>query len=431
MLDKSERVKQCEQALLGCLIISPYTIPNVRTKLAFFAFQEKAHKDIYRALLSLDSKGAGIDFIAITNENAGIDPVYLSELTELAAPPSSVNYYVTEINNSYILRELYGMALRIKDAVTRKAVKKENDSEASKELLADIQKSIFNLSANITSSDVYETEELVAKNIENINSFQKNKNKITGYSTGLKSLDEIIDGLQNIYMIIGARPSMGKTALATKIAWNISKQNIKTLFIELEMTPLQIVERITSMLVRLSVRAIKQGLLTQEQAVLLQKTCGDIAANKNLILAECPGRQLDDIINLCRAQVRSHGVKAIFIDHIGLIRINERLQGFDKVREISNTLQQLQRELNVPIVALCQLSRPAENNKEPGLAEIRGSGAIEEDTDVCLLIGRERAKDEKDYKIETNLYIRKNRNGAVGTVKTFFLPYCVNFIESN
>lgn len=429
MTDKSERVFECEQALLGCLITNPYVIPNVRAKLSPSAFQEEKHKDIYRALLSLDAKGAGVDFIAITNENAGIDKVYLAEVSDVAAMPHSVNYYVAEVNNAYVLRECYALALKIKDGVSVNARKKINDEDYVKNLLSDIQRAIFNLSSNITNSNVFNIKELVIKEIEDINRFHNDKREIAGYRTGLPALDEILDGLQNIYMVIGARPSMGKTALAQKIAWELSLQKVKTLFIELEMSPQQITERLIVMLTNLSIRAIKKGFITKEQGLLLQKKLEIISGNENFIPAECPGRQLDDIINLCRSQVRTYGVKAIFIDHIGLIRIKERLSGFDRVREISNTLQQLQRELNVPVIALCQLSRPAEYNKEPGLAELRGSGAIEEDSDVCLLIGRERAEDQNDYKIEANLYVRKNRNGAVGIVKTFFLPHSVNFIE--
>lgn len=429
MIDKTVRVSDCERALLGCMILNPFIIPNIRCQLSPFAFQEERHKEIYLSLLSLDSKGAGTDFIAIVNENAAIDSIYLAELTEVAALPHSVNYYVSEINSAYILRECQLMALKIKDRVTSISSGKLNDSDSVKELLADIQRNVFNLSGNITNSVTYDMKELIVKEIDFLNECTKQNKEVLGYRTGFKELDKLMDGLQSIYMIIGARPSLGKTALAQKIAWELTQQGVKTLFIELEMSPKQLIERYLSQQANISFQKIRSGILSNEMKNDLAKSITAISQNQNLIPAECPGRMLDDIINLCRAQVRTNGVKAIFIDHIGLIRIKEHLSGFEKVREISNTLQQLQRELNVPLIALCQLSRSAENNQEPGLNEIRGSGAIEEDSDICLLIGRERAEKETDYSIETKFFIKKNRNGAVGTVKAFFLPHTVNFIE--
>lgn len=430
MISKIERVLECERALLGCLILNPHVVANVKGSLKPECFQEKKHRDIFGAICKLDDKGASVDFTSIINENAAIEPFYISELTNDAAMPSSIQYYTNEVKTAYTLRECSRISTEIKDAVKQIAVNPTSDSDSVKQLLADSQKAIFALSNNITNAKIYNMRDLVIKEVEYINKCLANKREYLGYETGISNLDRIIDGLQSVYMVIGARPSMGKTALAQKIALNLTRQKVKTLFIELEMSPQQLTERYISLMANIPFSKIRNGFMTTATCKAVQAKMDELSRNEYFIPAECSNRQLDDIMNLCRAQVRTNGVKAIFIDHIGLIRLmNNSSPAYEKARIISNSLQQLQRELNVPIVALSQLSRGAEDTKKPELNEFRGSGAIEEDADVCILIGRERANDETQTSIPALLAVRKNRNGSVGNAKTLFYPQTVNFVD--
>lgn len=416
-----------ERCLLGAMLLDNSIIENVYNSVKPDAFAGVKSRMVYNTILALRSKGVGADISTVYEELKGkIDASYVSELTDTVCTSANWNYYAGKVKDSYLCRSLAAVIANAKTEIENKLDIKPQDSiNTMIQQLADMTK-------NVTGAKCYNMRELIQSEIEYLSRCMDNQQEWLGYDTGFPGLNKIINGLQSVYMVIGARPSMGKTAFAQKIALNLSK-NQKVVFIELEMSPRQLTERAVSLLTQLPFRRIQSGFLTQAQMSALYNKMGELSQNQNFIPCECPTRQLGDIVNMCRSQVRNEGAKVIFIDHIGLIRCNVGAQSYDKARYISNTLQQLQRELDVPIVVLSQLGRESEargqNAGAVNLASFRGSGAIEEDADICVFINRQRAANESDSNIPTDIVVAKNRDGAVGTVKMTFRPECVDFTD--
>ncbi len=429
MVSKEERIDECERSLLGGMLLDNSIIPNVVSVVKPGAFQGQVNQQIFNTIYELNARGVTCDTISIINENPAIDPVYVAELTNNGCMPSSWKYYAQEIKDAYLLRGMVAISRETENDVKLLAQKPHKDAGEVQSLIDNYQRKFSGLVSNTNSCNVYSLKDLILKESEIIQGYMQNKNTYLGYPTGFESIDKILNGLQPVYMVIGARPSMGKTAIAQKMALNLSK-NHKVLFIELEMSPRQLVERAISNLTSIPFSKIQSGLVTQVQLSKILMQMENLANNTNFIPAECPTRQLSDIMNLCRAKVRNEKCKVIFIDHLGLIKTTDTgIPGYERSRIISNELQLLQRELNVPIIALSQLGRGAEESKSVSLSEFRGSGAIEEDADVCAMIQRDRAKDMSDFEIPTDFVIKKNRNGPVGTAKLTFYPNTVNFTD--
>ena len=309
-----------------------------------------------------------------------------------------------------------------------KGVKEGNTN--AQEHIDRINERLSALTNNTTSAQISSFREIILEEGERIQEYIHNKKQWLGYDTGFSNINDIIGGLQSAFMIIGARPSMGKTALAMQMALNVSKE-VKVLFIELEMSNRQLAERFLSSQTRIPFNRIRSGLMSEGQMNRLMASMQQLADNPNFVSLQVPTRSLADIVNVCRQQVRNNGVKAIFVDHIGLIRVrgSGNAQAWDKARTVVDTLQQLRLELDVPIVALSQLGRDDEGKKEPTLSSFRGSGAVEEDADICCFIARDRAKEMTDTDIPTDFIVGKNRDGAVGCAKLTFKPEIVTFLE--
>lgn len=427
MISKEDRIDECERSLIGGMIVDNSIIPNVLNVVKSGVFQNTLNQSIVDKLQELNAKGIVADLVTICNELPAVDPGYIAELTNNACSPSTWSYFANEIRDAYIMRGMVSIARETEIQVKQLAVKPKKDAGEVQGFVSDFQKRISNLLSNTTGCSTYVLKDLIVKEVSVLESYMNNKKVYLGYPTGFEGIDRILNGLQPVYMVIGARPSMGKTALAQKMAYNLS-QSQRVLFIELEMSPRQLVERQISNLSGIPFQKIQSGMVTKAALNRIIAQMDAIGQNSNFIPAECPTRQLSDILNLCRAEVRNKGTKIIFIDHIGLIKTADlAMPAWERSRFISNELQLLQRELNVPIVVLSQLGRDAEDAKKTSLANFRGSGAIEEDADVCAFIERARAESENDLQIETNFSIRKNRNGPVGNARLMFFPATVNF----
>ena len=238
-------------------------------------------------------------------------------------------------------------------------------------------------------------------------------------------------GFQNSEMIIiGARPSMGKTALALSMIHHIAIQkNIPTGIFSLEMSYTQIGQRLISQIARMSGSRIRSGMMTQAEFQRLQDAAG-VLYDAPLCIADTPNMKMLDLRAMARKMKQQYQVKIIFIDYIGLItsdNYSSNTPRHEQVSEISRSLKSLARELDIPIVALCQVSRDSEG-KEPTLANLRDSGSIEQDADVVMFIHRERkATDNNDEAIEAKILLAKQRNGPIGNVDLIFLPSYAKF----
>lgn len=426
-MTKDERNNECEKILLGQMLLDNSVIPNIYNVVKPDCFENTANRELYHAAYRLYGEGVPVDMVCLVNELPRIDAGYIASLTDNVGSAANWKYYAEQVKNSYQLRELRLITLETQDEIT-KGVKEGNVS--AQVYIDRIHERLSALTNNTTSAQTSTFRDMILQEGERIQEYITNKKQWLGYDTGFESINNIIGGLQSAFMIIGARPSMGKTALAMQMALNLSHQ-AKVLFIELEMSDRQLAERFLSSQTRIPFNRIRSGLLSDMQMKRLMANMQQLSDNPNFISAQVPTRSLTDIVNLCRQQVRNNGVKIIFIDHIGLIRVRTAggVAAWDKARMVVDTLQQLRLELDVPIVALSQLGRDDEGKKEPTLKSFRGSGAVEEDADICCFIARDRAREMSDTDIPTDFIVGKNRDGAVGCAKLIFKPEIVTFLE--
>ena len=274
-------------------------------------------------------------------------------------------------------------------------------------------------------------QEIVNETINKVNDHYKNKSSFTGIPTGFGVLDTMTSGFQNSELIIlGARPSIGKTAMALSMMEHIAiDQKIPCGFFSLEMSAGMIGQRLLSQVARVPGHKLKSGMLRIDDFNKLQDAAGR-CYQAPLYVVDVPNMPLLDLKAMARRLVVNQGVKIIFIDYIGLISTDSpNSQVWEQVSEISKSLKALARELNIPIVALCQVARDAEG-AEPTLAQLRGSGSIEQDADVVMFLHRERIKtveQEHDPVQDAKLIVAKQRNGPTGDVEILFLSSYTKF----
>lgn len=418
-----------EKTLVNQMIINSSIIPNVYDTVKPETFYAQSYKSCYEIILSLYSQSKPVDEVVFRSESEKrIGLKVIDDVTNATFTAANWEYYADIVKNCYTARSVFNMLQKALAELNEK-----NGDDIANFILGEAGK----IASNISACEIHNTEELATAFIKKLDEACTQNREYTGISTGLKNLDDITLGLQPEYIVIGARPSLGKTALGEQIALhtagvfseNPSNTGIKTAFIELEMSPIQLTERAISNLARVPINRLRTGFLSQNQLNTAALKTRQFAYASNFIPVTCNTRKLSDICSCIRRLVRTDGVKIVFIDHIGLIHPNGNYKSsWEGVREISNTIQQLQRELLIPIVVLSQVGREVEG-KKPSLADLRGSGAIEEDADTIMFIERDRQQDLSETCIPTVINIQKNRNGACGSAKLNFLPQEVMFVD--
>ena len=295
-------------------------------------------------------------------------------------------------------------------------------AQKAPDILDSAEQKIFRLAERNETSVVYDIKKIMIREIEIIDSRYKNKNQFTGIPTGFAKLDTMTSGFQKSELIIvGARPSIGKTALALSMMQHIAlEEKIPCGFFSLEMPYESIGMRILSQEARVNMTRMRSGMLKLEDVKKIQDAAGRWF-NAPLYTVDTPNMRLLDLKAMARRLVVNHKVKIIFIDYIGLIGTeNSNAPVYEQMSEVSKSLKALARELEIPIVALCQVARDAEG-QEPSLSQLRGSGSIEQDADVVMFLHRERLKEETNIQ-EAKIILAKQRNGPTGDIKIMFIP---------
>lgn len=425
---------EAETATLGALLLdwegvlsSDSNIFKVLSPESFYSIQNQL---IFKAMMSLSNKSIKCDTITLIDEltkTGNLDKVggysYVASLTNTVPSSANISYYAQIVADMAVRRDLIRAASEIKTSSF-------DESRASDKILEDAEKMIFALREQNDLTEIRDMPKVVQKTIENIEERAKSKNAFTGIPSGFSDLDTKTSGFQNSELIvIGARPSMGKTALALSMMEHIAVDNkIPCGFFSLEMSYEAIGQRLLSQVSRVPGFKIRSGLLRDNEMQSLVQAAGR-CYNAPLSIVDTPNMQLLDIRAMARRMVANHGVKIIFIDYIGLISTETpTTQVWEQVSEITRSLKALARELNIPIVALCQVSRDAEG-QEPTLAQLRGSGSVEQDADVVMFIHRNRPKGEEENvpAQEAKIILAKQRNGATGTVHVLFIKDCTKF----
>ena len=430
---------ELEQATLGSLLSDNEAVTSaIQLHLRPDDFYSRSNQRIYEAVMSLDAKGLRSDIQTVVQElklmgkldEAG-GASYVSGLTNVIPSSANIDYYAQMVKNYSLKRSLIKAASKI-------SVSAYDESKEASEVLEEVQQSLFELSDERQVFSYRKIREILKETIEHIDIVMKSKNPISGISTGFDKLDQMTSGFQrDEFIIIGARPSVGKTALALNMASNIAfHQKIPAAFFSLEMSDIALVQRLISSEAMVQAQNLRSGFLsTGDYKKIID--CWSVIDESPFHIVDMPNMKISELRTQARKMRAQQQVEIIFIDYLGLIgHDNGKLARYDQISEISRSLKSLARELHIPVVVLCQLNRDAQW-EVPTLANLRDSGSIEQDADLVLFLNREQpkksAKDKDDKSpppsdiIPTDLIIAKQRNGPIGLVKLDFITKFAKF----
>lgn len=425
---------EAERATIGALLLDSEAFAVVLNYLRPHDFYRGANRKIFQSLINLFQRGDVIDLITLTEdlrtsgqlESSG-GSTYVSTLTSAVPTSANVEYYARIVQGCSVRRDL----LRISNEIIASA---HDDTTGVRVIIEEAERKIFEITERQQTHAYKTAGEVVALTIEAIEKLYHTKDAYTGVPTGYADLDNMTSGFQDAeFVVIGARPSVGKTALACSMAANMAiRSKIPVGFFTLEMSDMALMQRVVAAEARISSQKIRTALLTPADFHSLTEAAARIY-EAPLYIEDSPNMRLLDLRAQARRMISQNKVKIIFIDYISLI-VPERegnIPRHEQIAEISRSLKALARELSIPVVALSQVRRETEG-KRPTLADLRESGSIEQDADVVLFLHRERGTEHEEqegfpYNIETELIIAKQRNGPVGTVKLAFLPQYTKF----
>lgn len=418
---------EAEQAVLGAMLLDWGAVSNVISTLQSDRFYSYQNQVIFEAMVSLFSQNARGDVLTLINELTKTNKLqeaggaaYITALSDTVPTSANIEYYAQIVSEMAVRRDLIKMSEEVKATSFDK-------SRETRLILEEAEKKIFNLTERNEKVQVHEAKTMIGETLNLIEDRYNRKEAYTGIPCGIGRLDTMTSGFQNEeFIILGARPSIGKTAMALSMMQHIAvEKKIPCGFFSLEMSYQMIGQRLLSQESRVAGQKLRTGMLSMSDFQKLQDAAGRIFTAP-LYIVDQPNMMLLDLRALARRLVVERGVKIIFIDYIGLIQTeNRNAPVYEAQSEVSKSLKALARELGIPIVALCQVARDAEGN-EPNLAQLRGSGSIEQDADVVMFLHRERLKGDEPAQ-EAKLIVAKQRNGATGDVKLTYLPSYTKF----
>ena len=410
---------QAECGILGTILNNNQALDIAQEIITKNDFYDSKHNLIYRAIEYLNNKNSAIDTLTLSNalksklkEVGGVS--YLSELTGAYTATSNIKEYCLIVkdksNKRKIIKAANEMLLHVYE-----------EGAATEKILNDTQDKLLNIN-NYKFSEVSTAAQVVADACKNIEKNFKNGGGLTGLTTGLKSLDRKIEGLgPGDYVVIAARPSMGKTAIMLTITENTVKQDKSVMVFSLEMTNEKLMNRMLSSLTKIPLSRLKTGKITPDEWELISK-CAAVISNQKIYFDDKAGLTVNEIRSKAKKIKSQYGLDLIVLDYIGKIegKGENRTQELSK---ISNKLKDLGKELKIPIIVLSQLSRACEarTDHRPILSDLRESGAIEQDADITMFLYRdEYYHPETEDKDILEVIFAKNRDGETGTVKLFW-----------
>lgn len=425
---------EAEVATLGALLLDSESLGTVLQYLRADDFYKTAHRKIFRGIVNLFQNGEAIDLITLTEElrsegaleNCG-GSSYISTLTSAVPTSANVQYYARIVQGCSIRRTLLRVAAEIIAGA-------HDDSLEGRVIIEEAERKIFEITDKQQTRSFLPVREIIPKTIEAIEHLYHTKEHFTGIPTGFDDLDQLTAGFQKSeFIIIGARPSVGKTALALTMAANISlRHHIGVGFFTLEMTSMALMQRLVAAEARLNSKKLRTGMLSPANFHDLTEAAGRIY-EAPFFIDDTSSIKLLDLRAQARRMKSQHDIQILFIDYLTLISSENRdLPRHEQIAEISRSLKALARELDIPVVTLSQVRRETEG-KRPTLADLRESGSIEQDADVVIFLHRERqnsGSDDEDShanNVVTELILAKQRNGPVDTVKIAFLPQYAKF----
>ena len=424
---------EAEQSVLGSILLQPSALISAMEFLQAHDFYRRAHQLIFQAMIDLNERNEEIDVVTVSNvleTNKQLEDVggsaYLAEIANVVPTAANVEYYSKIVEERSLLRRLIQAS---NDIISE--TYEESDDVAS--ILDAAEQKILEVSERKNRSGFLKISDVLRDSMEEIDDLYKNAEEITGLSTGYRALDLMTAGLhEDELIILAARPGVGKTAFALNLAQNIATTTDENIAIfSLEMGATQLVNRMLCAEGTINANNLRTGQLTEEEFEKLFVAMGSLS-KANIFIDDTPGIRVSEIRAKARRLKQERGsIGLIIIDYLQLIEGSGKESRQQEVSEISRQLKKLAMELEVPVIALSQLSRSVEQrqDKRPILSDLRESGSLEQDADIVAFLyredyyraeeGEEEEEQEEDNVVE--VLIEKNRSGARGSVKLLFI----------
>lgn len=425
-----------EKSLLGAVLIDDNVLADVSDKLRPADFYDKRHETIFGSMMRLYEKHKPVDLLTLSDElktKSQLDSVggssYLTDLT---------NYVPTAAHATAYAEMIRGKAVR------RRLIKASGDlaelgydeEKSIAELLGQAEADLFSVSDDTLKQDLVSLESILAESFDRIEELHRNKGSLRGVPTGYKDLDSKTAGLQKSdLLILAARPAMGKSTFVSNLAYNVASQQKKTvLFFSLEMSKDQLVDRMLADASGVDAFSIRTGNLSENDFSKLSDAMGEMA-EAPIFIDDTPGLSVLEMRTKARREAHNQPLGMIIVDYLQLMQGSGRGNSDNRVQEVSEIsrgLKLIARELDVPVVALSQLSRSVESRHPqiPQLADLRESGSIEQDADLVMFLYREDYYNpETDNQHITDLIIAKHRNGPTGKIQLYFHPERLRFMS--
>ncbi|PKR77413.1 replicative DNA helicase [Halalkalibacillus sediminis] len=426
---------EAEQSVLGAVFLEPNAIVSASEILEADDFYRISHQRLFETMVRLTDKGEPIDLVTITTELSDLqilDEVggvsYLTDIANSVPTAANIEYYARIVQEKSMLR-------RIISAATNIVTNTYEESEEVEDVLDYAEKTMLDVSQSKTSSKFRNIKDVLINVYDNIEQLHHHDEDVTGVPTGYKDLDHITSGFQkNDLIIIAARPSVGKTAFALNISQNVAVNAQENVAIfSLEMGAEQLVMRMLCAEGNIDAQRLRTGSLQSEDWGKLTMAMGSLS-DAGIFIDDTPGVKVNEIRSKCRRLKQEQGIGMVMIDYLQLIQGsgNSRENRQQEVSEISRQLKALARELEVPVVALSQLSRGVEQrqDKRPMMSDLRESGSIEQDADIIGFLYRDDYyDDESENENIIEIIIAKQRNGPIGTVELAFVKEYNKFVD--
>ena len=423
---------EAEQSVIGSMIMDREAIVVASELITGEDFYNKQYGILFETMVELNDAGSPVDLVTLQNKLKEKDvPPEVSSLELIrdliTAVPTSANikYYANIVAEKAKLRRL----IRLNEEIANTCYA---EKESLEYILEDTEKRVFQLVQKRTTDDFVPVRQIVMNAMDKIELAAKNKGSVTGIPTGFIDLDYRTAGMQpSDLILVAARPSMGKTAFELNLAQYMAfKKNMTVALFSLEMSKEQLVNRMFSLESNVDAQKLRTGQLNDQEWERLIESAGTIGKSK-LIIDDTPGISIAELRSKCRKYKLEHDLNIIMIDYLQLMSGSGRSESRQQeISDISRSLKALARELNVPVIALSQLSRAVEQRPDhrPMLSDLRESGAIEQDADVVMFLYRDDYynHDSPDKGI-SEVIIAKQRNGPIGTVKLAWLPEYTKF----
>ncbi len=425
---------EAEESLLSAVMLDNSTLYDILEKLTPEDFYRTAHQKIFEGIVALFQKNEPIDLVTLTNqlkERGDLEAIggatFLAKLVDTAPLAVNAPHYASIIHNKSSLRQLIHQA----NTITKRCYEDRGDVD---DVIDFAEKAVFEISGNQSRQSFYPLSALILQNIDALEERQGNKALITGVPTGYSRLDNLTSGLQKSDLIIlAARPSMGKTALALNIARNVAVDaNIPVAVFSIEMSREQLSMRLLCSEARIDSSRLRSGFFSREDWVNLT-SAAEVLSEAPIYIDDSPDISAMAIRAKARRLKMDKDIGLIIIDYLQLMRSSASAERRDlEISEMSRSLKALAKELNLPVMALSQLNRKLEerHDKRPQLSDLRESGALEQDADVVCFIYRDEVynRDENNpNKGTAELLLKKQRNGPTGDIKLAFLNTYTRF----